>query len=69
MEIAAIIFVLVMVGVAYIVFRLLKKAVKMAVRSVIVLLILVIAVAGGLALWNFGGKTAPEKTPASKKSK
>jgi hypothetical protein len=69
MEIAAIIFVIVMLGVAYIVFRLLKKAVKMAVRSVIVLLILLIAVAGGLALWSFGGKSAPGKTPSTQKSK
>lgn len=69
MEIAALIFVLVMLGVAFIVFRLLKKVVKMAVRSVIVLLILVIAFTGGLALWSFGGKTAPQKTPSSKKSK
>ncbi len=69
MEIAAVIFVIAMLGVAYIVFRLLKKAVKMAVRSMIVLLILVIAFAGGLALWNFGGKSAPAKTPSRQKSK
>jgi hypothetical protein len=68
MEIAAVIFVIVMLGVAYIVFKLLKKAAKMAIRSVIVLLILVIAIAGGLALWSFNGKSAPEKTPATKKS-
>jgi hypothetical protein len=35
---------------------------------VIVLLILVIAIVGGLALWSFNGKSAPEKTPATKKS-
>ena len=69
MEIAAFIFVIVMAGIAYVVFRLLKKAVKMAVRSVIVLIILVIGVSGGLALWSFGGKSTPQKTPATKKSK
>lgn len=69
MEIAAFIFVIVMAGIAYIVFRLLKKAVKMAFRSVIVLIILVIGITGGLALWSLGGKAVPEKTPASKKSK
>lgn len=69
MEIAAFIFVIVMLGVAYIAFRLLKKAVKLAVRTAVVLLILLIAVTGGIALWSFGGKSAPEKTPASKKSK
>ncbi len=70
MEIAALIFLLVMFGVAYIAFRILKKAVKMAVRTVVVVLILVIGVVGGLALWSFGGKTTDAKpAPATKKSK
>ena len=52
MGIAAIIFILIMLAVAYIAFRILKRTVKMAFRAVIVLLILAIAIVGGLALWN-----------------
>lgn len=52
MEIAAVIFVLVMIAVAYIAFRILKRTVKMAFRAIIVLIILGIAIIGGLALWN-----------------
>ena len=52
MEIAAVIFILIMLAVAYIAFRILKKTVKMAFRAIIVLVILAVAVVGGLALWN-----------------
>ncbi len=52
MEIAAIIFVLVMAGIAYIAFRILKRTVKLAIRAFVALLILTVAAAGGLALWN-----------------
>ena len=52
MEIAAIVFVLVMLATAYIAFRILKKTVKMAMRAIVVLVILAIALVGGLALWN-----------------
>lgn len=67
MEVAAIAFVLVMLAVAYIVFRLLKRAVKMAVRAMIVMLILFIAGAGGITLWMLdpGG----DRPPATKKKR
>ena len=52
MEIAAILFFLVMLAIAYIAFRVLKKTIQMAIRALIVLLILVIAMVGGVALWN-----------------
>lgn len=68
MEITAVIFVLVMVGVAYITFRILKKTVKMAMRALIVLLILAVAGAGGIAIWNINSGT-PAKTPRTKKSR
>ncbi|MCB1023996.1 MAG: hypothetical protein KDB79_06395 [Acidobacteria bacterium] len=68
MEIAAVIFVLIMLAVAYIAFRILKKTVKMAMRALIVLLILVVAAAGGIALWNMNSG-APVKTTRTKKSR
>jgi len=52
--IAGSIFFLVFVGVAYVVFGLLKRTVKMAIRMVVVALILLIAVAGGGCLLWFG---------------
>lgn len=69
MEIAAIVFVLVMLGVAYVAFRLLKRVVKMAVRMVIVLLIIAIALVGGTSLWIFGSGSPTAKPPATKKSR
>ncbi|MFV0388355.1 MAG: hypothetical protein ACK5NT_06345 [Pyrinomonadaceae bacterium] len=62
MEIAAVLFVVVMLGVAYVVFRLMKRTVKMMVRAVIVLVIIAIALFGGTALWNLN-------TPGSKNVK
>lgn len=69
MIIAGILFFVVMAIAAFVVFKLLKKAVKMAVRAVIVFLILFIGLAGGLAFWAFGGGGAPAKAPASKKTR
>lgn len=67
MELAAVIFVLIMLAVAYLVFRLLKRAVKLAARAVIVLLILVITFIGAIALWSFGAaepNASDQKPPA-----
>ena len=66
MEIAAIIFLLIMLAVAYVVFRLLKRTMKMAIRAIIVLLILMIAIAGGFALWNMDSLGLKSKTSSSK---
>jgi len=57
MELAAIIFVFVTLIAAYVVFRILKKTVKMAIRAIIVLILIGIALVGGFALWsvNAGG--------------
>jgi energy-coupling factor transporter transmembrane protein EcfT len=70
MEIAAIIFILIMLAIAYITFRVLKKTVKMAMRAVIVLLILAIALVGGIALWSMDSfsfnNSGPVKTRKSR---
>lgn len=51
-------FFLVLAAVAYIVFRLLKKTMKLAFRMAIVIVILLIAVAGSVSFWWLGsGKT------------
>ena len=64
MEIAAIIFVLFLLAVAAVTFFLLKRALKIAVRMVIVGLILLIAVVGGASLWWIGTNYNAEKQPA-----
>ena len=52
MELAAIIFVFVTLIAAYVVFRILKKTVKMAIRAIIFLILIGIALVGGFALWS-----------------
>ena len=69
MEIAAIIFILLLLAVAYIAFRILKRTVKIAVRAIIFLLIVVIAVVGGLALWNLDSFKTDKKPAATKKNR
>jgi uncharacterized membrane protein YphA (DoxX/SURF4 family) len=54
----AAVFLLVFLAVAFIAFKMLKRSVKMAFRIAIVGVILVIAVAGSVALW------AIEKNPS-----
>jgi len=60
-------FFLVLLAAAYVVFRLLKKTVKMAFRMAIVATILVIAVVGSLSLWWFsswsGGQRPSRPSP------
>lgn len=53
-------FFLVLVAVAYIIFRLLRKTVKMAFRMAIVAVILAIAVVGSASLWWFGSGSSPK---------
>ncbi len=68
MEIAAIIFVFIMLAVAAVTFVMLKKAVKMAFRAAIVALVLLIAVVGGVSLWMFSGeKTSDNRAAPIKK--
>ncbi len=51
MEIAAIIFVLVTLAIAYVIFRVLKKTVKLMIRAIVFLIIVAVAIAGGMMLW------------------
>lgn len=67
MEIAAIVFFIIMLAMAYIVFRVLKRTVKMAMRAIIVLVILGVAFGGGAALWNMNSLGFSSKTKSSKK--
>ena len=69
--IASVAFFLVFAAVAYVVFRLLKKTVKMAFRLMIVAIILLIAVVGSISFWWLGssGKPARAERPKSTQSK
>lgn len=59
---AAIVFFLVVAAIAFVAFKMLKRSVKMAFRMAIVAVILVVAVAGSIALWAFsGGRGAAER--------
>ena len=60
---AAAVFFLVFLGVAYIVFRMMRKTVKMAFRIAIVGVILLIAVAGSAALWAVATGTTEKPRP------
>ena len=60
-------FLLIFLVVAYIVFRMLKKSVKMAFRLAIVAVILLVAVAGSIALWALGsGSSETPRPPATR---
>lgn len=67
MELAAIIFVIFLFVIAAVTFFILKRTIKMAIRAIIVLLILVVAIAGGFALWNFNSDSNSVKKPAKTK--
>lgn len=64
-------FFFIVAAIAYIVFRMLKKTVKMAVRMTIVVAILLIALIGSVALLLFsssgGGKRPVRPTPQTQK--
>ena len=56
-------FFLVLVGVAFIAFKVLKKTVKMAFRLAVVGVILVVALVGSLSLWYFSSGSSPRPRP------
>jgi len=60
-------FFLVLAGAAYIAFKALKKTAKMAIRLLVVVMILVIAVAGSLSLWWFGSDATPKLKPPAER--
>jgi hypothetical protein len=57
-------FLVIFAAVAFIAFKLLKRTVKMAFRLAIVGIILVVAIAGSIALWAFG--TGSSERPATR---
>ena len=57
--VAAVIFFIVFVGAAVVVFSLIKRTFKLALRLLIVGALLLIAVAGATSLWWFAGSPAP----------
>ena len=59
----AVAFFLVLLAVAFIAFKLLKKSVKMAIRVVIVIVILAIAIVGGLSFYMLSTAKSPRPTP------
>lgn len=56
-------FFIILLGAAVIAFKLLKRSVKMAFRLVIVGVILIVAVAGSVALWALGTSKAQPPRP------
>jgi len=63
---AAAVFLLIFMAVAFIAFKMLKRSVKMAFRLAIVGVILVIAVAGSVALWAIERKPSGSVTRTHK---
>lgn len=57
-------FFLIMLAAAYLAYRLLKRTVKTAIRIAIVLIMIAIAVIGGVSFYFFGGGTDKAARPA-----
>ena len=64
---AAAVFFLIASAAAFVAFKLLKKSVKMAFRVAILLIILVIAVAGSVALWSIESSPSGRPVPRNRK--
>ena len=67
--IGSVAFFLIFLAVAYIVFRLLRKTVKMAIRLAVVATILLIAVVGSVSFWWLSSKPANSERPKSTRSR
>jgi cytochrome bd-type quinol oxidase subunit 2 len=66
--IVAVSFFLVLAGAAWVAFKALKKTAKMAIRMMVVVMILIIAVVGSISLWYFSSDGTPKlKPPANRK--
>jgi hypothetical protein len=64
---AAAVFFLGAAAAAFVVFRMLRKSVKMAFRVAIVAMILVIAAAGSVALWSIESQPSRRPIPRNRK--
>ena len=62
---AGVVFFAAFAAAAYVLFRLLRKTVKMAFRMAVVTSILLVAVVGSLSLWWFNSGTAQKARPAA----
>jgi hypothetical protein len=61
-------FFIVLAGAAYVAFKALRKTAKMAVRLMVVVVILAVAVVGSVSLWYFSSNAPPKlKPPANKR--
>lgn len=69
MEIAAVVFVVFLLAVAFLTFFVLKRALKMAIRAAIVGIIILVAIIGGASLWYFGSDSGAKKPAAVKKTR
>ncbi len=69
MEIAAVVFVVFLLAVAFITFFVLKRALKMAIRALIVGIIILVAIVGGASLWFFGSDSGAKNPAVIKKKK
>ena len=65
--VAGAVFLLVSLAAAFVAFKLLKRSVKMALRIAVVAVILVIAVAGSVALWAIESKPSGRPIPRSQR--
>ena len=59
----AVAFFLVCIAIAFFVYKMVKRTVKMAFRMVIVAFILLIAIVGSISLWWFFAKNATSERP------
>jgi hypothetical protein len=66
---AGLVFFAVFAAAAYIMFRLLRKTVKMAFRMAVVTSVLLVAVVGSLSFWWFAAGTAQKQRPAASRSR
>ena len=66
---AGVVFFFILAAVAYVIFRLLRKSVRMAFRMAIVAAILVIALVGAVSFYWFGTGSSPRPRPTPTRSR
>lgn len=66
---AGVVFFFILAAAAYVIFRLLKKSVRMAFRMAIVAAILIIALVGAISFYWFGTGSSPRPRPTPSRSR